>query len=88
MSVRTTNFGPRVSFTTNLADPGPVLVEGDSNSSFSWGGPLTLDGAMAVGGAITSTGVNAWSGVNTFSDELVSTATLDQTALTSTRCCC
>ena len=59
MSTRTTNFGPRVSFTTTLADPGPVHVLVDSNSTLEAAGTNTFSGAI-TGGAAT------WSSVNTF----------------------
>lgn len=47
MSVRTTNFGPRVSFTTTLADSGPVHVLADSNSTVEILGSLTIPGLGA-----------------------------------------
>ena len=48
MSIRTTNFGPRVSFTTTLADPGPVHVRADSNSTVEVLGSFTIPG-LATG---------------------------------------
>lgn len=48
MSTQTTYFGPRVSFRTTLADPGPVHVHLDSNSTFEVLGSMTLPG-LATG---------------------------------------
>jgi hypothetical protein len=55
MSVRTTNFGPRVSFTTTLADAGPVHVLVPST------------GTLEAAGTNTFSGTNTLSGTNTFS---------------------
>ena len=62
MSVRTTNFGPRVSFTTNLADAGPVHVLVDSDSTLEAAGTNTFSGALTQSGAATFSGVNTFSG--------------------------
>lgn len=55
MSTRTTNLGPRVSFTTTLADAGPVHVYGDSNSTFQWDGNFLLGASgSAINGIFVS----------------------------------
>lgn len=55
-SNRTTNFGPRVSFTTTKADSGPVHVYGDSNSTFQWDGPVQFGAnGSQIAGIFTST---------------------------------
>lgn len=63
MSRRTTDFGPRVSFATNLADPGPVHVFLDSNSTLEVDGQIKADGQMAFGSTSTTT----FAGHNVFS---------------------
>ena len=44
MSLRTTNFGPRVSFTTTQADAGPVHVRADSDATVEILGSFTIPG--------------------------------------------
>jgi len=50
MSIRTTFLGPRVSFSTSLADAGPVHVYGDSSSTFEWDGTFLIDGGVTLNG--------------------------------------
>lgn len=47
MSNKTTYFGPRVSYRTTLADPGPVHVHADSNSTVEILGSFTIPGLGA-----------------------------------------
>lgn len=54
MSYRTTNLGPRVSFTTTLADPGPVHVHLDSNATLEVLGSFTIPGLASGFGAAVS----------------------------------
>lgn len=66
-SASTSFFGPVVSFRTHKTDNRPVLVYGDSNSTFSWAGPATIrqatfpsattfSGAVTLSGAVSQTG--------------------------------
>lgn len=56
MSVRTTNFGPRVSLTTTLADAGPQHLFLDSSTTLTASGTNILSGTNTFSGAITASG--------------------------------
>lgn len=90
MSVATTNLGQLASLQTVLADPaGPMHLFLDSATTLTGAGTNVLSGTNTLSGAITSsgglsvTGGMTASSVATFSDQLVSTSTIDQSALSS-----
>lgn len=75
MSDRTTFFGPRVSFRTNLADPGPVHVQIPSGGTFTVAGQLVNTGQTNSSSTNTQTGYNVFTGnVNATSTSTVTLA--------------
>jgi hypothetical protein len=60
MSTRTTNLGPRVSFTTTLSDAGPVYVLVPSTGTFEVDGQCLVDGPLSSKGTV-QLGTNGFS---------------------------
>lgn len=78
MSVVTTNFGPRVSFTTTLADPGPIHVMVPSTGTFTAAGTNVLSGAVTAGSTLAVTGAATLSSTLSVAGAVTHDSTLRQ----------
>ncbi len=80
-SNRTTNFGPRVSFTTTKADAGPVHVHVPSHGTLEAEGTVTVSGAATFSDTLTSTATIDQSALGSVFLSKQTTASYDSTTL-------